>query len=193
MMSLMIYSVSGILTAKKGQFVVIKSSGLGLKIFVPKNVLTDLPAIDTPLTLFCHLHVREDALDLYGFVAEAELQLFESLLSVSGVGPKSALNVLSVTKADQLVAAIRAGQTELLTRASGIGKKTAERIVLELKSRLEHIPTAATLGLLESDMEVEDALIGLGYSRADAKAAVRKLPPDLQGFHDRLKAALKKK
>lgn len=162
-----------------------------MKVYIPAAVASDLPPVGTNVDLFCHLHVREDALDLYGFLTEAELGLFEALISVTGVGPKSALNIMSVTRADQLAAAINEGRTELLTKASGIGRKTAERVVLELKGKLSFGSTARTLNLLESDLDLEEALVGLGYSKQQAKAAISRIDPKLKDFNSRLKEALR--
>lgn len=187
----MIYSLSGKLTAKKEHFAVVLVGGLGMKVYIPAAVASDLPPVGTNVDLFCHLHVREDALDLYGFLTEAELGLFEALISVTGVGPKSALNIMSVTRADQLAAAINEGRTELLTKASGIGRKTAERVVLELKGKLSFGSTARTLNLLESDLDLEEALVGLGYSKQQAKAAISRIDPKLKDFNSRLKEALR--
>ncbi len=188
----MLYALNGILAAKKEQFIVLGASGISFKVFVAKSTLADLPATGTPIKLFCHLQVKEDALDLYGFLTEAELSLFESLISVSGVGPKSAINIMGVAKSDQIIASISEGRAELLTRASGIGKKTGERIVLELKGKLASATASETVSLLESDLDVEEALVGLGYTKAQAKAALARVPANVKGFHDRLKAALKK-
>lgn len=187
----MIYSLSGLVQSKKKGFAVIEVSGIGYQVQAPLSVLTGLPAVGNPITLFIHHHVREDANDLYGFLTDAELSLFESLISISGVGPKSALGIMSVAPTNELIAAINEGRVDLLTKASGVGKKTAERVVLELKGKLTFADTGAAIGKMEGDLELEEALTGLGYSRAQAKAAISKLDPALKDFSDRLKAVLK--
>jgi Holliday junction DNA helicase RuvA len=188
----MIYRISGTIILKRDPFAVVDVGGVGFKVTVPPGVFGALPETGNLVTLFTHLHVREDALDLYGFLREDELFLFESLNGVSGIGPKSALGIMGVAKPDQLIAAINEGRTELLTRASGIGKKTAERVILELKGKLSATSAPQTLTLMESDLELEETLISLGYSRNQAKAAIGNVDPKTSGFKDRLKEALKK-
>ena len=190
----MIYSVSGTLTLKRENLIVVEAGGVGYKLFVAENVAQSLPSIGSQVKVFSYLNLKQDGLDLYGFAGEAELRLFERLISVSGVGPKSALGILSVAKIDQLVAAINGGKVELMTRASGVGKKTAERVVLELKGKLsiEGPESKQALSLMESDVELEETLASLGYSRQQAKIAISKIDPATSGFNDRLKEALKK-
>ena len=132
----MIYSLAGRLSLKRDKFVVVESGGVGLKVAVSSAALNSLPAVGSPVNFFCHLRVKEDALELYGFLSEEELDFFELLNGVSGVGPKSALAVLALDKVENLEAAIAEGKSELLTRVSGIGRKTAERIILELKDKM---------------------------------------------------------
>ena len=166
--------------------------GVGFKLFIAETTFANLPKEGSKITLLCHLHVREDALQLYGFLSDIELSLFESLISVSGVGPKSAISIMGVTPADQLIAAIHEGKTELLSKASGVGKKTAERVVLELKGKLAPSGASRTLSLMQSDMDLEDALVGLGFTKQQAKVAISRIDPKIKDFNERLKAALKK-
>ena len=165
--------------------------GLGHKVFVAPRILEKMPAVGEAVQLFSYLHVREDILDLYGFLREGELVFFEKLISVSGVGPRSALAVMAVAPAEQLIAAINEGKAELLTRASGVGKKTAARVVLELKGKLPALRSAATVRLMEADVDLEEALVGLGYSRSDAKKAIGQLNPKTKGIEQRLKETLR--
>ena len=178
----MIYSISGILKSKKDQIVILETGGVGFKIRVPEGVLVALPEIGSTVSLYTHLHVREDALDLFGFLYEEELRLFESLNGVSGIGPKSALGIMGVAKIDQLVAAINEGKTDLLTRASGIGKKTAERLIVEMRDALSqwHAPAVSLsqTELIDPNHAIQDAisaLTALGYKPHDAKNAVSKV------------------
>lgn len=188
----MIYSISGTLSLKKENFIVLETENIGFKIFPSAHLLNSLPQGGGKIKVFCFLYFREDALELYGFSSEKELELFERLNTISGIGPKSALGILGITKIEQLVAAINEGKTELLTRASGIGRKTAERIVLELKGKLSLTTAPQVLSLMESDVELEETLISLGYSRAQAKAAISKIDPKITNFKDRLKEALRR-
>jgi len=188
----MIYSISGRLAFKKENFLVLEAGGVAFKVFAPASVLAALPGSGATVKIFTYLYFREDSIELYGFLSEKELELFERLNSISGIGPKSALGILGIAKIEQLVAAINEGKIELLTRASGIGKKTAERIILELKGKLSLTTAPQILSLMESDVELEETLISLGWSRAQAKGAIGKIDSKITNFKDRLKEALKK-
>lgn len=187
----MIYSLSGILKAKKQGYAVIEAGGVGYKVYCPLFVLSGLPPTGEAVTLLTHHHVREDSADLYGFLNDQELSLFESLISISGVGPKSGMGIMGVAGVNELVAAINEGRVDLLTKASGVGKKTAERVVLELKGKLTFADTTATIGKMESDVDLEETLVSLGYTKAQARASIAKIDPTIKVFNERLKAALK--
>jgi Holliday junction DNA helicase RuvA len=189
----MIYSLSGKLLHKKQHFIVVEVGGVGFRVTVPETVSQELPPVGGAVSLFTHMHVREDALDLYGFKTERELSLFTSLISISGIGPKSGINIMNVAQVDQLVAAINEGRTELLVKASGIGKKTAERVILELKGKLDFGGSSKTISLMEGDIDLEETLVGLGFTKQQAKATVSRIDPAIKGFNERLKEALKKK
>lgn len=187
----MIYSLSGKLIGKKEGFIVIDVAGVGHKVAMPTKAYQDLPTLGQPLQVFCHLHVREDALNLFGFLKENDLDFFERLITVSGVGPRSALAVMAIAPTEQLMAAVNEGDAELLTKASGIGRKTAERIILELKGKLLVLKSAEMVKIMESDLDLEEALVGLGYSRQQAKKAMSQIDPLIKGLELRLKAVLK--
>ena len=159
---------------------------------VPATSETKLPKVGGKVMVYTYLHIREGGADLYGFLSEDELAFFESLVSVSGIGPKSAVSILSVAPVEQLMAAVSQGEAELLQRTSGIGKKTAERIVLELKDKVIADGDKRAVGIMESDNDVCDALVNLGYSRRDAKNVLSKIDKSLTGTSDRLRDALKK-
>lgn len=187
----MIYSVSGVLAAKEDNFVVIETGGLGLKLFVSKQTVDSLPAIGNSVKLFSYLNVKEDALDLYGFTMQDELDFFAMLISVSGVGPRSALSILDVAQLDELSAAIKEGRPDLLTRAAGIGRKTAERVILELRSKVQSTRSEAVVEKMQTDSDLVEALMSLGYRRDQASAALAKVDESITGTEERLKAALK--
>lgn len=189
-MKAMLYSASGKLAVKSDRFVVLEVGGLGLKIATSEGTRAALPAAGANAKLFCHLHVREDALDLYGFGSEAELSFFEMLISVSGVGPKSALSIMDVAKLEELSAAIKEGRPDLMTRAAGIGRKTAERIIIELRAKVQSAKSGLVVEKMEGDADILEALTSLGYRRDAARAALAKLDPKLNGTEVRLKAAL---
>ena len=125
---MMIYALSGNLTAKKDNFLVLNVGGVFYKAFINNRTYRALPVLNSSLQIYSYLNVKEDALDLYGFLSESDLYFFEKLLTVNGVGPKTALGVMALEAVDKLIAAINEGKADLLTKASGIGKKTAERI-----------------------------------------------------------------
>jgi Holliday junction DNA helicase RuvA len=169
-------------------------NGLGYQIFLPENFLTPLK-ISEEIELYLHHQVREEADDLYGFKNFSDLELFQLLLSVSGVGPKSALAVLALADADDVKEAIIRGDAGLLTKVSGIGKKTAERLVLELKSKVLKISSGTSLsespGNSATNDEI-DALMALGYSFPEAREALSRVPGELIKSSERVKFALKK-
>jgi Holliday junction DNA helicase RuvA len=184
-----IYSIRGILLQKGSGFLLIEVGGVGFKVFANAATITSAPPAGQPLPLFCHLHVQEDALDLYGFLKEEELQFFEQLILVSGVGPKSAVSILNIAPLGELLAAVKEGRPDLLSKASGIGRKTAERIIVELKSKVEAKDARLTVKRMEGDADLVEALAALGYRREKAKEVLAGVSEtDLSA---RLKAALK--
>jgi Holliday junction DNA helicase RuvA len=179
----MIAFLRGTLLEKHPNQVIVDTNGVGYDVLIPVSTFSALPDTGAEVRLRIHTHVREDALLLYGFVTAAEKAIFEKLISVSGIGPSLAIKVLSGLNAADLVTAIRNSQVDQLVRIPGVGKKTAERIVLELKDKLDAvgIETGATstaaspvakLGPVEQD--VMSALLNLGCNRAAAEGAVRK-------------------
>lgn len=190
----MIHSLSGKLVGKRENYAILEAGGIGFKVNLSVRAAQTLPQIGSNIKLFCSLYNREnEPFELFGFLTERELYLFEKLNTVSGIGPKTAMAILGVSPIDQLIAAINQGKIDLLTRAGGVGKKTAERIVIDLRGKLEEISdTKQTLSLMESDLELEETLTSLGYTRQQAKAIIAKIDPKISGFKDRLKEALKK-
>ncbi|MDP3947426.1 MAG: Holliday junction branch migration protein RuvA [bacterium] len=187
----MIYTLEGTLAAVRDNFAVVEAGGIGFKVYFAPVVRAKLPPVGERMRWHCFLYVRENALDLYGFLSEDELKLFELLNSISGVGPKLALGVLSVSEAKYVRAAIKEGRTELLTKAGGVGKRTAERIILELKNKVEVTDAEETVKKMETDVDLEETLTALGYSKSQARNATEKIPPLAHGFEARLKEALK--
>jgi Holliday junction DNA helicase RuvA len=183
----MIASLTGTVQALHDSSLVLQVGGIGYKVAVLKELLSRTKA-GTELALQTHLAVREDALDLYGFIHAEELKLFEQLLTVSGIGPKSALAILDIASVETLRSAIGTGNAAYLTNVSGIGKKTAEKIVLELKDK---VGKGASLPPLKGDEEALEAMRSLGYSAAEARDVLRMVPPEIEGGSARLKEALK--
>lgn len=188
----MIYGVKGILRKKEGRFAVVGVGGVDFLVAISLGVSEQLPPVGAEVELFTYLHLKEGGAELYGFLNEAERQFFEALISVSGVGPKSALSILGVAPAEELAATISKGEVELLQRSSGIGRKTAERIVLELKDRVSGTGDVGLTGLTEADSDILEALLSLGYRKDKAKEAVRKIEPALTTASERLRDALRK-
>ena len=186
----MIYSVSGKLVLKGVNFAVIEAGGLGLKIMMGGRTLLKLRGEDGSVKVFTHFHVREEAMDLYGFLDEEELAFFELLISISGVGPKSALAILDVARMDELSAAIKEGRPDLLTRASGIGHKTAERIIIELRGKVQSFKAGMVVEKMEADADLLEALSNLGYRREEARAALSKVDAKIVDVSERLRGAL---
>jgi holliday junction DNA helicase RuvA len=171
----MIAHLRGRLLAKHPNQVVVDTGGVGYEVAISVATFSDLPAVDSEVALHIYTHVREDLLALYGFLRPAEKQLFEKLIAVNGIGPKLAITVLSGMPADELAGAIRGNDVARLTRIPGIGKKTAERLVLELRDKLSFL-AAGELQLPPARTAVEDdvlsALVNLGYPRAGAEQVV---------------------
>jgi Holliday junction DNA helicase RuvA len=192
----MIASIRGSLLFIGVDHAVVETGGVGFMVYAPRNVLGALGEIGSEVRLYTHLHIREDLLALYGFGSPDQRHLFETLLGVSGIGPKVALSLLSSAPADELRTAIAGGDTARLARVPGIGKKTAERLVLELRGKLDvkGLPAAAgaTPALMAVNSELAEMLVGLGFSAAEASAAIAALPADAPAtIEDRLRLALR--
>ncbi len=189
----MISYLRGRIINKSLNFAILEVSGVGYQIYAGENFLNELK-IGAEVEIYTHHQVREEASDLYGFKIMEDLELFTLLLTVSGVGPKSALGVISIASANDIKEAIIRGDANLLTKVSGIGKKTAERVVLELKTKVLRSGGVATTinssSLMGSD-EI-DALMSLGYTLSDARSALNSIDPALTDSGERVKAALKK-
>jgi Holliday junction DNA helicase RuvA len=171
----MIAHLRGTLLAKHPNQAIVEAHGVGYDVAISVPTFSEMPAAGSEVALHIHTHVREDALSLYGFLRLEEKHLFEKLLTVSGIGPKLAITILSGMPAAEMVAAIRGGDVARLTRIPGIGKKTADRMVLELRDKLPAAPGAARVSAVEASPVEEDvisALVNLGYQRAAAEKAL---------------------
>ena len=169
----MIAHLRGRLLSKHPNQAVVEAGGVGYDVTISIPTFSDLPKAGVEVALHIHTHVREDALSLFGFMRVEEKKLFEKLISVSGIGPKLAITILSGMSTEFMVAAIRGNDVATLTKIPGIGKKTAERMILELRDKLDQFgvaPSVATATPVEED--VMSALVNLGYQRAAAERAV---------------------
>jgi|YNPBryantNP2012_1023418.scaffolds.fasta_scaffold10348_1 Holliday junction DNA helicase RuvA len=186
----MIATLHGKIQARTDDALIVNVSGVGFRVRVPSSTLANLGAIGSEVLLFTHLHVREDELSLYGFATEDELHLFETLLTVSGIGPKVGLSILSAAPVETLRVAIAQGNLDVLTAIPGIGKKTAQRLILELKGKIDVSGMGEVGELTPLDRDVIDALINLGYSAAEATRAARAVPTEVKTIEERVRVAL---
>lgn len=185
----MIGHLEGSVQALRAGFVILSAGGVGYKVAATKQTLSSL-AHGGKASFWTYLAVRENALDLYGFNSEEELSFFELLLTVSGIGPKSALAILDIAAVETLRSAIAKGNAGYLTNVSGIGKRTAEKIVVELKDKVG-LAAEGTSESLKGDEEALEAMRALGYSAAEARDTLRKVPSSITNSNDRLREALK--
>ena len=197
----MIAHIRGTLLEKRPNSVIVDVHGVGYELAIPVSAFSSLPEQGAPVRLYAYMHVREDILALFGFLTKNDKALFEKLISVSGIGPKLAITALSGLTTEDLVAAIRSGSVEQLVRIPGVGKKTAERMVLELRDKLGPVEAQAQAGasgaargaFSQDEEDVISALMNFGASRASAEAAVVKarVESGLNDFDSLFRRALK--
>jgi len=189
----MIASLRGRLQSLRTDGAIVDVGGVGFLVYMPSSTISSLGTTGSQVSLFTHLHLREDIAALYGFATEEELSFFKALLGVSGLGPRLALSMLSAMDVRQLAVAIASGNTALLTSIPGIGKKMAGRLIVELKDKIAagwaEVPAVE---LAEGSADVLSALASLGYSTAEAARAVASLPEEAAELEleERLKLAL---
>lgn len=186
----MLHTVRGRIAAKYEDSVVIEVGGLGLTAYTNIQTLSALPPEGGEAKIFCHLFVREEKLELFGFHSEEELKFFEILNSVAGVGPKTALGILNMDRVPNIMAAILEKRVDVLTRAQGIGTKTAERIILELQSKIKLPAGHGATKEMDMNHEVEDVLVGLGYTRGDVRGVLQNIVGK-ESIEERLRHALR--
>jgi Holliday junction DNA helicase RuvA len=182
----MFASIKGKIILKTEKFLVVENQNIGYKINIFPDTFLKVKK-DTEIFLWTHFHVREDLQDLYGFLDYPELEFFEMLLGVSGIGPKGALAVLGVASLETLKKAIGTGDISYLTKISGIGRKTAEKIVIELRDK---IGKENSDGSLQEELDALEALKSLGYSQHEAREALKKIPAETN-TNKKIKEALK--
>lgn len=188
----MIYMLRGPIIHRDNLLLVISAQGVGYGVTVPLSTYERVASQTGDISLFVHTDVREDAIQLYGFVTEREKQLFLLLRSVSGIGPKIAINILSRMACDDIVTAIQSENDAALTKTPGVGEKTAKRIIVELKDKLKHevVLGAPGGGGIVGNQDALQALITLGYPLKVAESVINKLPKDLS-LENQIKEALK--
>lgn len=190
--------IKGILVEKSDAYVVVETGGIGYQIFMSQTAINNLPQMGENIKIYTHYHVREDNISLYGFVSNEELRMFELLLQVSGIGAKSAIAMLSQITPSSFALAVISNDISKLTKIPGIGKKSAERIILELKDKLknEQIVTKAeevqlVIDKNEKDDEVIEALQVLGYNKKEIEKVLEGLDRENLGIEDTIKQVLK--
>jgi Holliday junction DNA helicase RuvA len=186
-----IYHLEGTITHAAEHFAVVDVHGCGYKVMMPRTALARL-TVGVTAKIFTHQHTSETALDLYGFPREDILQFFEQLISVSGVGPKLALAILDAVELKDLAAAIEENRPDLIAQAPGVGRKTAERVILELRGKLAGLADESAVRRMDTDTDLIETLVSLGYKRDDARNALRSVSADIdaQDIEARLKKAL---
>ncbi len=187
----MIASISGPIQFIGKDSLVVNVGGLGIRVTVPRSVLEDVGGVGRSIFLHTHFIVREQELSLYGFERTEDLQLFEVLLGVNGVGPKVALAILSTLSPELLKSAIMREETAVLQRVPGIGKKTAERIMFSLRDKMDLSGLSTGVPLVsDADADVIDFLTGLGFSIVEAQSALQNIPREAKSVDERVQAAL---
>ncbi len=184
----MIGSIKGKVTHKGTGYVILETTGVGYKVFITPTLMVQLK-IGDELSLVIHTYVREDQISLYGFEKLDELEFFELLLTVSGVGPKSAIGIMSLAAINMIKSAIVSEDPSVFTKVSGIGRKTAERVIVELKEKLKSEKDTTPVAKEHSD--ALDALMALGYSQQEARDALKVVPKDVANLSEKVKLALK--
>ena len=190
----MIASILGKIIHKTEKFVIIENNDIGYKVFMAENTLSEFN-IGDEIKIHTYLHIREDLMDLYGFLNSEDKDFFEMLISVSGIGPKGALNILTIAPVKMIKSAILAGDAGILTKVSGIGQKTAAKIVLELKSKIKNTLSEKDMASyagedFKKNMDVLDALTTLGYNQTQAREILKQIPAHLSA-EDKIKQGLK--
>ncbi len=182
----MIGSVRGLVTHKSNNYVIVEASNVGYKVFSPQVILLTLKVGDE-VSLVIHTYVREDQITLYGFQNLEQLEFFELLLTVSGVGPKSAMGIMSLSSLDMIKSAIASGDAGIFKKVAGIGTKTAERVIVELKEKLKD---AGATPMAQEHSDALEALVALGYREQEAREVLKKIPSETD-LQNKIKLALK--
>ena len=188
----MISYLEGKILDKNEKFFVVDVSGVGYRIFSHSGILEKIPENGQNVKIWTHLYVREDAMDLYGFLNKEELEFFEILISISGIGPRSALGILEVASVSSLKQAIVSEDETFFTKVSGIGRKTAQRLILELKSKLAKTVVLEKGGGFKEMGDAFEALVALGYRQSDVRRILNELPKDMKSAEAKVKEVLKR-
>ncbi|MFH1402262.1 MAG: Holliday junction branch migration protein RuvA [Patescibacteria group bacterium] len=186
----MIAQLTGQITYQDDNFVILDVAGVGYKVFITAETLVILKDDDGPIKIWTHLAVRENALDLYGFLEKEELDFFEMLITISGIGPKTALGILKVASVNILITAVSSGDMSYLTKVSGIGQKNAQKIILELKNKIKDIGNGYNMNIKE-EVDAIDAMKTLGYSAKESADALQQIDKSITDIGEKIKQAIK--
>lgn len=187
----MISTLEGKIALKSEKYAIIETNGIGFRVNLSEKTLSKIPQSGGSVKLFTYLSVKETGWDLFGFLTFEELDLFELLITIPGIGPKTASNILGLASVSDLEEAIVLGDETILGKVSGIGKKMAQKIVLELKSKVKKLSKGEASGVA-GDIEVIDALVSLGYRVYEVREVLQKLPAEIKGVENRVKETLKR-
>jgi len=187
----MISKLTGFISDVHDRSITLDVSGVGYEIFLSPGTLSGLMSSDIPVTIYTHMHVREQSIELFGFLDKDTKKFFELVISVSGIGPRSGLSVVDIAPLKTLVGAIAEGDASSLTRVSGIGKKTAEKLVLEIRDKISKLGIEGDTQTLQSNSDALAALQTLGYTLMQAREVLKNLPEDMIDTSDKIKFALK--
>ncbi|MCK4918608.1 MAG: Holliday junction branch migration protein RuvA [Candidatus Pacebacteria bacterium] len=186
----MISQLIGKISFQDEDYIVLNVSGVGYKLFISTETFESLKNKTEILTFWTHLAVRENSMDLYGFLEKSEMNFFALLITISGIGPKTALGILNVASVDTLLSAISSEDTSYLTKVSGIGQKNAQKIILELKNKISKIETTLPNNIQE-DIDVIEALQALGYNSQEAKKALQQIDKKITDVGEKIKETIK--
>jgi len=189
----MITSLEGKIILKSDKYAIIETGGIGFRVNFSEKTLSKIPQVGQNIKAFTYLSIKETGWDLFGFLTFAELEFFELLISIPGIGPKTAANILSDASPEDLQEAIVLGDETILARVSGIGKKVAQKIIIELKAKVKKLAKGAGEKFKVADeIEIIDALVSMGYKVYEAREALKQLPGETEGIENKVKEALKR-
>jgi Holliday junction DNA helicase RuvA len=189
----MIHSLRGKLITKQNNFVVltIDGTGINVKILLPSNTIKQLPSVGSRIQLFCFIHFQKDLPILYGFTTKQALEIFETLISINGIGPKAAIQILNTKNINKILSAIKQGKIDFLINVAGIGRKKAAKIIFELQDRLHHQENKKINYTLQEEDDLVNVLQKLGYRQQEIRSVILQLPDPQQPLEKKLKLALK--
>lgn len=188
----MISKLTGFISEVEEKTLTLDVHGVGYEIYLSPGTLAGLLPSDEPITIYTHMHVREQSMELFGFLSKDAKHFFEMVIGVSGIGPKGALGVLDIAPLQTLVGAIMQGDASYLTKVSGVGKKTAEKIVLETKDKVAKLGIEGDMRAVQDDSDALAALQALGYTLMQARDVLREIPDEITATNEKITYALKK-